>query len=502
MQKQAPTLGRLLTMVLFALSCFGLLLFLWLAFGGPVPLKPQGYEFRVAFPEATQLAEQADVRMAGVSIGKVSAKEIDVEGRPNKTIAVIELDPEVAPLAQDARAILRQKTLLGETYVEITPGTTGAPRIPEDGWLEDARVQDAVQLDEIFQALDPVTRKAFQTWQQDLAKAIESNGENFNNALGNLPRFVASGDDVLAVLDAQSDGVQRLVRNTGETFAALTENEAQLANLITGSADTFGALASQQEALAETFRIFPTFLDESRQTFVKLEEFSINTQPLIEDLRPVARDLRPTLRAVKAFAPDLEETFTKLDPLIEASKEGLPALARTLEATTPLLAQVQPFLEELNPILQYLEYYQWQTADFISNGAGALADTVSVVKDNERGHYLRQFGPTGNESAAFWPTRPGSNRGNAYLPPVWQGEEYAKRMIFPSADCENATANRPDGTRQVTPAPNEHSSSPDDNSPVAGGNEPSCWIFPPKPATGADGVDGQFPRITAEDYSE
>ena len=36
MQKQAPTVGRLLVMVGFALSCFGLLLFLWLAFGGPI----------------------------------------------------------------------------------------------------------------------------------------------------------------------------------------------------------------------------------------------------------------------------------------------------------------------------------------------------------------------------------------------------------------------------------------------------------------------------------
>ena len=36
MQKQAPSLGRILVMVLFALSCFGLLLFLWLSFGGPI----------------------------------------------------------------------------------------------------------------------------------------------------------------------------------------------------------------------------------------------------------------------------------------------------------------------------------------------------------------------------------------------------------------------------------------------------------------------------------
>jgi virulence factor Mce-like protein len=502
MQKQAPTLGRLLTMTLFALSCFGLLLFLWLAFGGPVPLKPKGYRFKVAFPEATQLAEQADVRIAGVSVGKVVHKDINVKGQPNRTVATIQLNPDIAPLHANARAILRQKTLLGETYVELTPGTQNAAKIPENGSLGNGRVHPSVQLDEIFQALDPVTRRAFQTWQQDLAKAAAGNGTNLNDALGNLPRFIASGDDVLSVLDAQSSAVRRLIRNTGVTFAALTQNEAQLHNLITNSEDTFGALASQNNALAETFHVFPTFLDESRKTFTKLESFSKNTRPLIADLRPVARDLRPALHAIRGLAPDLRTTFQKLDPLITASKTGLPALRDTLNATTPLLGQLQPFLEQLNPILQYLEYYQWQTADFISNGAGALADTVATSTPDQMGHYLRQWGPTGQETAAFWPVRPGSDRGNAYLPPVWYGPDYAKRMIFPESDCANATPNQPDGTRQVTPAGNDPTkSSPDDSSHAPGGNEPSCWIFPPKPAP-PGGTPGQFPHVEAANYSK
>src|SRR3712207_7840479 len=84
MQKQAPTLGRLLTMVIFALSCFGLLLFLWLAFGGPIPLKPKGYRVQVAIAEANQLAIEADVRSSGVSVGKIRGKR--KAGRGNKTI--------------------------------------------------------------------------------------------------------------------------------------------------------------------------------------------------------------------------------------------------------------------------------------------------------------------------------------------------------------------------------------------------------------------------------
>ena len=69
--KDAPSFGKIAAMVLFALSCFGLLLFLWLAFGGPVPLKPKGYRFHTSFFEANQLALEADVRISGVPVGKV-----------------------------------------------------------------------------------------------------------------------------------------------------------------------------------------------------------------------------------------------------------------------------------------------------------------------------------------------------------------------------------------------------------------------------------------------
>ena len=118
MQKRAPTLGNILVIVLFALSCFGLLLFLWESFGGPVPLKPKGYQFTIAFPRSLALAEQSDVRIAGVDVGHVVALKLGKEGR---TVATLELSSEYAPIRADMHAILRQKTLLGETYVQLIP---------------------------------------------------------------------------------------------------------------------------------------------------------------------------------------------------------------------------------------------------------------------------------------------------------------------------------------------------------------------------------------------
>src|SRR4051812_4077969 len=192
MNKAAPSFGRVMTMVGFALSCFALLLFLWLSFGGSIPLAPKGYRFRASFPEATQLAQQADVRIAGVSVGKVVKKELDPKG--NRTMAFIELNPSFAPLHKDAKATLRQKTLLGETYVELTPGSKTSPPLHDGGLLDRNRIKRTVELDEIFEALDPKTRQDFRTWMGDLADSFDGQAQNLNDTIGNLPQFASSAD--------------------------------------------------------------------------------------------------------------------------------------------------------------------------------------------------------------------------------------------------------------------------------------------------------------------
>src|SRR3954469_5730041 len=133
MVKDPPSLGKIAAMVLFALSCFGLLLFLWLAFGGSVPLKPKGYRFHTSFAEAGQLALEADVRISGVPVGKV--KTITPDKQTGRAVVEIQLRSRYAPLPADAKPILPQKTLRGETSVELPRGHTPAEPIAEGGML-------------------------------------------------------------------------------------------------------------------------------------------------------------------------------------------------------------------------------------------------------------------------------------------------------------------------------------------------------------------------------
>ena len=476
MDKQGLTPGRILTMVVFALSCFGLLTFLWLAFGGPIPLKPKGYQFDVAVPEANQLAVEAEVRASGVPIGKIRGKR--KAGRGNRTIVTVELERKFAPLDADARVIQRSKTLLGEKYLEITRGRPGGPALAEGGRLPDAQVQETVELDEVLGILDEDTRSAFRTWQQDLGKAAKPSAQNLNDAFGNLPQFAASGTDLLEVLDQQKTSLSGLIRNTGVVFGALTEREDQLRNLVVNTDQVFETTARQRDALEEIFQIFPTFLDESRATARNLESFSIQARPVVRDLRPAMQDLAPALRDVRLLAPDLERFFRNLDPLITASRTGLPALRDTLKGLDPVLGQLQPFLEQLNPILEWIEVHQHTVADFFANGGGALVDTNAGQRTaEERGHYLGQYGLTGPESAVAGGREPSSSRGNAYLGPhQHEGREKNRRMINPAWRCDNT----PEGV---------HTTKKRDQS-----DEPSCWIQPLPGTT-------RFPHIDKADYA-
>jgi phospholipid/cholesterol/gamma-HCH transport system substrate-binding protein len=416
MIKQTPSFGRIFAMIAFTLSCFGILVFLWLNFGGPVPLQPQGYRVSVGFPSATQLAQEADVRISGVRVGSVKAKEPNTD--TGLTDTELEIDARYAPIPKDTRAILRQKTLLGETYVELSPGTRGTDLVPDGGRLGQGQVADTVELDEILRTFDPQTRERFTTWFDQAGVAGKGNAQALNDALALLTPFAEDTDDVLKVLRQQSGATQRFVRDTGYVFDALTERKGQLRDLIRNSNRTWEAIASRDEQFADTWRVLPTFLREGRATTQRLTRFADNTNPLVDQLRPAARQLSPLLVDLDKVAPDLKGLFENLDPLVRVSKRGLPATVRALDNTEPLLRRLDPWLRNLTPIVDYLGLYRREIAAFLANDAAATQGTEQGFNDPTQFlHYLRAANPMNPEMLTGWPFRLRTNRSNPYTEP-------------------------------------------------------------------------------------
>jgi virulence factor Mce-like protein len=432
-EKQPPTLGRLALMVVFALSCFGLLLYLWTSFGGAVPLAPKGYRFEARFDEATQLADNADVRISGVTVGHV----IDSKLEAGRTSAEIEVDPAYVPVPRDTRAILRAKTLLGETYVELTPGDRSAGDLPDGGTLPVGQVEPTVELDEILRSFDPRTRRALQRFLAGFAASLERRGEDLNDGVGNLAPFAEDTDDLLEVLDSQEGAVRRLIRDTGQVFAALGRRRGELAGLVRTTDSVLQATARRNRELRETVRILPVTLRELRPTLAELEALSIEAAPVVRDLRPAGRALAPTLRDATALAPELRELFLGVDRVIAVSRTALPDTTRIVDAAHPLFGQLEPLLRQLVPVVDFLALYEQELVTSFAGVAAATQASERPAAGAEPIRYLRALVPFTAEGFVAAQERLGSNRHNPYFRPraldmLEQGLE--------SFDCANAAS--------------------------------------------------------------
>ena len=435
MQKRAPTIGNMLVIILFCLSCFGLLLFLWESFGGPVQLKPKGYRFTVDFPRSLALAEQSNVRISGVDIGHVVSLTHYKNGR---TRATIEVAHRYAPIRSDMHAILRQKTLLGETYVQLIPQTRAGAPLPDNGNLANAQVEPSVTLDAVLSALDTKTRRDFQIWMQDQAEGITGRGEQINASLSELEPFAEHANRLVTILDAQEGALRALIKNTGVVFDSLASRDHQLEQVIRNGERTFHALSESSQAWADTFRALPAFERNSRTALKEIDKFAVDASPFLDEFRPAERALSPLLAAAEPFAPRFNSFLTALGPLTSAARKGLPDVKTTLDLTVPLLENFRPVLHNLDPFFQELSLYVPELQAFFANFTSSTQAHASNtnIPGGPAQHYLRVMNVMSPESLTLYPNRVGTNRGNPYFKPG-AFRSLGSLQVFNSGSCGN-----------------------------------------------------------------
>ncbi|HMD51466.1 MAG TPA: MlaD family protein [Solirubrobacteraceae bacterium] len=438
MQKRAPTLGNILVIILFVLSCFGLLLFLWESFGGPLPLKPKGYRFTVSFPRSLALAEESDVRISGVDVGHVVVLKHGGEGR---TLATVELSSEYAPIRANTHAILRQKTLLGETYVQLIPEAQRGPYLGDGAQLPISQVEPSVTLDDILAAFDPRTRRAFQVWQQSVAEGIEGRGEGINSSFTQLEPFVEHANRLTSILASQEGAVHALVRNTGVVFDALASRDHQLEGLIVNGERTFHAAAESSREFAEAFEILHAFQHNSIVALKELDAFATVATPYLHEFQETQRQLSATLDAAKPFTPEFDTFQTALGPLTKAGVTGLPYLQTNLNLTVPVFENIIPVLHNLDPFLAFTGEYVREVQAFFANLTAASQGAGTDSNTNGKGpklHYLTTMAVLSPESLAIYPNRVGTDRSNPYQHPGVLTELANALPVFSSSTCADS----------------------------------------------------------------
>jgi virulence factor Mce-like protein len=500
MIKTAPSPLRLAALIGFVLACVTVLTYLWISFGGSIPLEPQGYRIEVAFPQANELAGGADVRIAGVNVGTVVGLTLDPQD--NRTLATLAISRQYAPIPNDTRATLRIKTLLGETYVQLSAGNRSSGELPDHGRLPDGQVEPDVALDQILATFDPKTRAAFQTWMQAQAGAVLGRGEDINASFGYLPGFFDSSQRLVAALNGQSAAVRGLVANTGEFFNAISARRGELSGLITAANNLFQTTAQRNQELADVFKALPGFELQSRLTLPVLTAFGNSADPVVRALLPITSQLNETFALTEQLAPQFRALFERLGPVITASERGLPALDRILGEIPPLLQAFQPFLRNANPMVRYIGLFKPEITGFFGNvtAASQAYYNQTVFAPGQAVHYLRASQTMSPAGLAFSPRPLGINRDNAYRAPGVYHQLATGLSTLNTADCANGN-----------PAP---PTSATGSIPIQAPNPPSIpslieqYVFrtsgrniaaPPCRAAGTiPGYSTSFPQLTAD----
>jgi phospholipid/cholesterol/gamma-HCH transport system substrate-binding protein len=317
----------------------------YLAFTKHIPFTGYGYELKATFANTANIAKSSPVRIAGVDVGKVISSEADGD---TATITFT-VDDEGRPIHDDAFAQIRPRIFLeGNFFVDLYPGSPGAPALAGGATIPVGQTSTTVQLDEILTALQAPVRADFSraleaigialneepTAAEDVTQLPEvrgkTGGEALNGALrfgGDAGRYSAQVTD--ALLGTRPGDLPRLVASAGRAFGALAADEEDLEGLIVNF-DTFtGALAAQSSNLATTVRRLAPTLRNARAAFASLNR-------TLPPLRSYAIELRPAIEELPALIRSAEPWLEQAYPLLSGRELG--GTAKLLSEATPGLA--------------------------------------------------------------------------------------------------------------------------------------------------------------------
>jgi len=423
MVTQAPSRGVVLVTTLFTLSCIGLVLFVWSSLGGSVPLQAKGYRVTAVFQDASQLVTHADVRISGVNVGQVTKSKA------------------VGLYTKDVRAVLRQKTLLGETFVQLSPGSPTAPKLADGGVIPPSQIEHRQPLDRLLGALDKRTRDNIQDLVNNTASAFKGRGDSLNDALGNLEPFTQQLTTMLALLDHQSTSVRALVRDSATVLDTVSSRDADLAGVVNNGHAVLGATAARNRAITATINALPGLVTQLQSTGRALDRTAALATPTLVALKPTARYAPDALRSLSKLAPRATRLFNEFRELIPVARKALPATTRITNALVPFAHALNPAAKEIVPVIDLMYAYANELRGSIANVGNALQLTTPANYGRPR-HILRSIIPLTSEGLVGVASRDNANRHNAYVAPgTWTT---IGREGLPASDCRDA--NGPDGT--------------------------------------------------------
>jgi virulence factor Mce-like protein len=358
---------KIAALALLIVGALVILAYYYQTAGGRLPFAGHLYTVTAQVQDPQGLLKHADVRAAGVKVGTVSNLINDATPGGTITDVQMQLNSNYAPIYTDATVLVRQKTLVGENYIDISRGHPQHGKVADGGTLPLSHDLQSVPLDKILNALTPPVRSEVRTDLQSLGAGLNHEGNNLNQFLGGLEPTVYNGGRVLQVLNGQRAQLADVVSQTGAVMQAIANRTQDLQTLITAAMQTAQAVSARDTALAQGLVELPPTLAQARTSVATLASFSGLATPVIANLRVAVQNLDPVIHDLEPTAAAARRLFNDLPPFLRVANPLLVSLKVFSRASTPAVPALEALLRQADPALAYLKPYYREAGGFLEN---------------------------------------------------------------------------------------------------------------------------------------
>jgi phospholipid/cholesterol/gamma-HCH transport system substrate-binding protein len=347
-----------------------------------------GETYTLHMQTANQLVKGNQVEVGGIAVGKVTDISLSKDNQANVKIHV---DDEFAPLHEGTTAVIRIASLpsVANRYIALTPGPNNAPEIPGGGTVEQDKITNAVDLDQLFNTLEPKTRKGLQGVLQGFATWYAGQSTNIGKSFKYFGPSLQSFARVMEELTRDQQAFTQFVVNGARTVTAIAERRDDLSALVSNGSAFARGFSSQSASLDQALALFPATLREGTTTFRELQVALKDLNRLTNVSKPAIKGLAPFLSDFADLAKEFQPAFRDFryivrnpGPANDATDQmrQMPALERLAATNTKNSIAA---LKQGQHVIEFIRPYAPDLAAWITHFA-----TVPGYYD-ANGHYAR-----------------------------------------------------------------------------------------------------------------
>ncbi|MSX01865.1 MAG: MCE family protein [Actinobacteria bacterium] len=377
--------------------------------------------YLMTFETAGQLVKDNDVQVGGRRVGRVADIVLTDNNQANITI---EVEKPYAPLHEGTTAIMRATSLSGvaNRYIALTPGPQNAPLINEGETIPVDQTTTIVDIDQLFNTLDPPTTKGLAEVIQGFGTWYRGRGVEARAGAPYLSPALNSTVGLLEKLNSDQKALELMVQSTSSVMGTLAAKGPTLTNLVSNANTSLAAIGDENQSLAEALQYLPQTLRRGSTTFVNLrttlnsvdqlvaasKPATKNLAPFLADLQPLFTEGKPTVTdlALTVSQPGANNDFTSLmknaPALNSAAQTAFPASITAIDDSIPTLSFARPYTPELIGAFRALGQ---STSNYDANGHFARGSPAfGAFSYNSGGNDLDYLGTSRDAWESTGPT--------------------------------------------------------------------------------------------------